>query len=75
MRIAPLSLTIALLLGSLAHAEGPLPLEVAHPEKLAADNPVQTVGGIISIAWARRLLLPCRSTCPPCRKNKSCCCK
>lgn len=30
MRIAPLSLTIALLLGSLAHAEGPLPLEVAH---------------------------------------------
>ena len=48
MRIAPLSLTIALLLGSLAHAEGPLPLEVAHPEKLAADNPVQTVGGIIS---------------------------
>ena len=48
MRIAPLSLTIALLLGSLAHAESPLPLEVAHPEKLAADNPVQTVGGIIS---------------------------
>ena len=39
---------IALLLGSLAHAESPLPLEVAHPEKLAADNPVQTVGGIIS---------------------------
>ena len=75
MRFA-LSLVIALLSGSLAHAEVPLPVEVAQPGKSSPQIiRVQTVGGIVSDSLGTPTSTPCRSTCPPCRKNKSCCCK
>jgi len=48
MRITTLSLTISLMLTPAAFAEGQLPVEVVHPEKLAEHNPVSQVGGIIS---------------------------
>lgn len=48
MRITTLSLTISLLLAPAAFAEGQLPVEVVNPGKLAEQNPVGQVGGIIA---------------------------
>ena len=49
MRVAPLAVAITLLLGNaVVAAESPIPMEVMNPEKLAEQNPVGEVSGIVS---------------------------
>lgn len=64
MRVAPLAVAITLLLGNaVVAAESPIPMEVMNPEKLAEQNPVGEVSGIVSNSLSSSAPAPFLSTC------------